>query len=476
MKKKTQCEFVQEINTINPNISVLGNYINTNTKILCECKKCSYQWMVRPYSLIGGTGCPQCAGNIKKTHHEFVEELHSISPEIEVTSSYSGWEKKIKVRCAICGNEWETLAGKLLQGRGCPKCNFRYHTSFPEQAIYFYIKKFFSDAISSYKVKGYELDIFIPSRNVAIEYDGYLWHKAKIKLDNEKDNKCKKDGLTLIRVREKGLETTTSSVNIIRQNNESLVDLDRCINSIFSSLGISAPRIDVTNDRQKILSAYIQKKNDNSVSTTHPELVKDWDLQNNNGLLPEMFSSGSSENIKWKCHICGHSWIATISDRANGNGCPACSRRVATKGKNDVATVYPEIASEWNYERNGVLMPEEMLPGSSKIVWWKCKTCGGEWKATIGNRCKKKSTGCPYCYGRIAYSGKNDLKTVNPDLANEWHPTKNGEITPEVILPNSNKKVWWKCKRCGHEWQAVVSNRTKGSKCPKCAQSKKNGL
>lgn len=99
----------------------------------------------------------------------------------------------------------------------------------------------------------------------------------------------------------------------------------------------------------------------------------------------------SHSKVNWVCNACGHRWVATISDRVRGNGCPACSRRVATKGKNDIATVFPQIAAEWNYERNDPLVPEEMLPGSSSVVWWKCRTCGGEWKASIENRCTIKA-------------------------------------------------------------------------------------
>ena len=473
MRKKTQDEFIHEISVINPCITVIGTYINTNTKILCECNKCGHKWMVRPYSLIAGTGCPKCAGIIKKTQEDFVTELHEIAPEIQVVGTYSGWDQKIKARCLICGNEWIAAAGKLLSGRGCPNCNFRHHTSFPEQAVFYYVSKIFADAISSYSEKGYELDIYIPSIRVAIEYDGFLWHKSRIALDNDKDEKCIRDNITLIRIRERGLAKTNTATNIMRKDNNSVEDLDKCIISIFNIIGVAGIVIDTKKDRQKILSTYIKGKTNNSVLTTHPELALEWDMQNNHGLLPEMFSSGSSEPISWICHICGHRWIANISDRANGNGCPACSKRVATPGTNDIVTLFPLIASEWDYEKNNGLLPEKMLPGSSKVVWWKCRKCNAEWKASIENRCKKNGTGCPYCYGRAAVHGKNDLKTINPILAAQWHPTKNGALVPETILPNSNKKVWWKCNHCGYEWQAVVSNRNKGCGCPHCAQKKR---
>lgn len=61
-----------------------------------------------------------------------------------------------------------------------------------------------------------------------------------------------------------------------------------------------------------------------------------------------------------------------------------------------------------------------------------------------------------------------------PYLITDWDFTKNADLRPETIATGSNKKVWWKCAMCGHEWQAVVSNRTdKGSGCPMCAKHRK---
>ena len=61
------------------------------------------------------------------------------------------------------------------------------------------------------------------------------------------------------------------------------------------------------------------------------------------------------------------------------------------------------------------------------------------------------------------------LAAANPRLASEWHPTKNGELTPSDVRPMSNKKFWWQCHTCGHEWEAMVCNRNKGRGCPVCA-------
>lgn len=116
---------------------------------------------------------------------------------------------------------------------------------------------------------------------------------------------------------------------------------------------------------------------------------------------------------------------------------------------NDLATKRPDLAAEWHPTKNGDLKPEDVTYGSGKKVWWLC-SCGHEWEAAINNRVK--GNGCPYCSNRILMKGLNDLASVRPDLAAEWHPTKNGGLKPEDVTAGSSKKVWWKCKVCGHSW------------------------
>lgn len=130
-----------------------------------------------------------------------------------------------------------------------------------------------------------------------------------------------------------------------------------------------------------------------------------------------------------------------------------------------------ELMAEWNWEKNAALGldPHILTQGSHKKVWWKCSK-GHEWQATINHR--NNGTGCPYCSGRFAVKGKNDLQTVNPTLAKEWDYEKNNGLIPMDVMPNSGKKVWWKCSN-GHEWQAIVADRNKGSGCPICRKNKK---
>ena len=132
-------------------------------------------------------------------------------------------------------------------------------------------------------------------------------------------------------------------------------------------------------------------------------------------------------------------------------------------------TVNPKLAKEWNNEKNEGLTPVDVMPNSHKKVWWKCSK-GHEWQATIKDRnCGK---GCPYCSGRYVVKGETDLQTVNPTIAKEWDYEKNDGLTPMDVMPNSGKKVWWKCCK-GHRWQSTIYHRNNGRGCPICAKEKR---
>ncbi len=193
------------------------------------------------------------------------------------------------------------------------------------------------------------------------------------------------------------------------------------------------------------------------------ELMAEWNWERNKDITPSQLTLGSGQKVWWKCNH-GHEWQAMLYDRNKGKGCPYCAGKKVLKGYNDLQVVNPTLAKEWNCEKNGNLKPENFTANSGRKVWWKCNK-GHEWQATINDRNNGK--GCPYCSGRFAVKGKNDLQTVNPILAKEWNYEKNGNLKPGDFTENSGQKVWWKCNK-GHEWQAIIKNRNKGQGCPVC--------
>ena len=224
--------------------------------------------------------------------------------------------------------------------------------------------------------------------------------------------------------------------------------------------------------KAKELSWLAETKEKKYVSD-NAQLMLEWNWEKNNELFfyPEMITLGSDKKAWWMCSK-GHEWQASISHRSQGRGCPYCSGRYALKGENDLQTVNPSLASEWNYEKNSGLTPMDVMPNSDKKVWWTCSK-GHEWQATIGSR--HKGSGCPYCSGRKTLKGYNDLQTINPAVAKEWNYERNGDLNPEHYTASSNKKVWWKCSK-GHEWQTTINSRNDGCGCPVCSSERKTSF
>lgn len=126
------------------------------------------------------------------------------------------------------------------------------------------------------------------------------------------------------------------------------------------------------------------------------------------------------------------------------------------------------LSCEWHPTENGDLTPFDVTRGSKRKVWWLGSACGHTWQATILSRSVNKQN-CSVCAGQTILVGFNDLWTTALSIAQEWHPTRNGSLTPFDVTRGSRKKVWWLGRTCGHEWDAVVKNRTgRAAGCPVC--------
>ena len=204
----------------------------------------------------------------------------------------------------------------------------------------------------------------------------------------------------------------------------------------------------------------------NDLATTHPDLASQWSYENNS-LTPQDVTKGSQKKVFWRCEK-GHVWDAQVNSRVAGQGCPFCNNRRVLQGYNDLATTRPDIARDWDYSKNEGITPCNIIAGSKKKIWWKCHICGFEWETTVGNR--NRGNGCPSCAHVRVHEGKNDLLSNYPVLSAEWDYDKN-TIAPEQVAIYSRKRVAWICPK-GHSYQAVVSDRVKGSRCPICSRER----
>ena len=279
---------------------------------------------------------------------------------------------------------------------------------------------------------------------------------------------------------------------------------------------------------------------ENSLVITHPEIATEWHPNKNSPLTPNEVTHGSQRQVWWRCQK-GHEWNTRINDRVRGSKCPKCSnekRRQSTKHKSitesaaefakqwhptlnlpltpdkislgstktkiwwicsrnqkhiwqatpgnrlkgrncphclqgpSLTDKFPTLAKEWHPNRNGGLTPSEVSYGSGKRVWWLCSN-HHEFESTITNRTRNGPKQCPVCSGHIV-TKKTSLDFCHPDVAKEWHPTKNKSLTPKDVSRASGKKAWWTCKQNpAHVWQTKIKNRTiLGSGCPICGAKK----
>ena len=198
----------------------------------------------------------------------------------------------------------------------------------------------------------------------------------------------------------------------------------------------------------------------NNLAIKRPDLIVEWHSKNRG--KPEDFCPHSGKKVWWLCSK-GHEWEATIDHRSNGRGCPVCRGKRASSERN-LAVVFPKIAKEFHPTKNGNLIPDRVMPVSSKKVWWLCKN-SHEYYEKICNR-TAAGRGCHIC---------RSLAFKRPDIAAEWHLKKNGNLTPKDTPCKSSKMVYWQCSKFDkHIWKASVCNRTGKLQpgCPFCRSSK----
>lgn len=196
-----------------------------------------------------------------------------------------------------------------------------------------------------------------------------------------------------------------------------------------------------------------------------PRVAAEWHHANES--TPEDVFAGSQTIALWRCSR-GHEWESSIRNRAvRGHGCPVCAHR-PPEVEDSLATTHPDLARQWDAERNGPLRADQVASGSPRRVWWRC--VAGEdhiWQTSVANRAA--GTGCPFCANQRV-SRTNSLATKRPEIAAEWHPTRNGDLTPDRVVEGSSRTVWWLCDR-HHVWRARVSARTRlGTGCPRCVR------
>lgn len=516
-----------DLESISPQLALEWNYernapllpsevtSKSKAKVWWKCDK-GHEWQAVIYSRQNGNGCPICSN--KATLAGF-NDLGTCNPELSKEWNYTkngdllpsmvtpSSGKKVWWICSR-GHEWLASIEHRANGRGCPICLTDRRSSFPEQAIFFYLSKAYINTQNRYKLKQkYELDIFIPELNIAIEYDGVFFHSSDkvAKIEKAKNAVCYGEKVLLVRIKE---DKNTEKSYIERWNNYLVIitfnpekgykNLQSVLMQLLSVIKEKdnnvAVDINLERDRLEILELLKQSDVKDNLEYKCPAIVSEWNYTKNGNLCPSSFAWASNQSVWWICPE-GHEYKAKISNRTVLNrGCPICAvrKRSESKHKRNVEKnnfqkyCYEHnkefLLDEWDIKANGGKTPAAYSTGNGQPVWWSCKTCSHKWQASIPNRIK--GTGCPQCYIRRRKEQKNS-KPVSDDnslvrwchknnhieLLSEWNKQRN-QHPAENYTYGSHAKVWWKCNSCGNEWEAEIKARVRGNGCPICAKRK----
>lgn len=457
-----------------------------------------HKWQAQIKNRSNGNGCPYCSG-IKRTTEtsivtlapilakQFDSELNSPTKAEEVAPSSS---KEFFWRCLVNPNHvWKASPNRRKSGEnGCPMCSMA-GTSKPELRILAELSTVFDEVLHRKKLSSIEADIFIPSLNIAVEYDGARYHHESLEKDLTKNKALEALDISVIRIREAPLKRLSDYDLEISANSLDKPALDDLVKQICRVGNVSKKSILDSAKRYQELENYAdedayltyvsegRRALGTSLRDTNPELMEEWDSEGNAPLVPENFSKGSRESVKWICkNNPDHTWIAPIANRAAGTQCPYCTR-VLTSPENSFVHRYPQIAAEWHGVRNeGLEINTFSATSQRQKVWWQCsKDPSHEWMATPAERCKFDGLGCPFCSNK-RITKETSLEATHPVLASQWHPQKNGELRPSDVFAGGKQKVWWLCPKVrDHEWEARLYSRadlktgTIKNGCPFCS-------
>ena len=215
-----------------------------------------------------------------------------------------------------------------------------------------------------------------------------------------------------------------------------------------------------------------------TLAEKYPEIAKEWHPTENGNLRASDVSCGTNKKVWWLCpksceYGCLHVYEQSINKKVNGQRCPYCSicpKKICYH--QSLAFKYPQHATQWHPTKNGDLTPSKITCHNNQMVWWLCLNkceygCLHEYQQIVSD--KTKGIGCPWCSKaprNMCYHQSFEFKY--PQHATQWHPTKNGDLTPSKITCHNNQMVWWLCIKCDNDFLQSIKNRSYGRGCSFC--------
>ncbi len=388
---KDNKELMREYNyEKNHNVDLNNLTIGSGKKVWWICSK-GHEWEAIVYSRKEGVGCPYC-NNKKVIKGE--NDLQSRYPRIAKEWDYNKnkelpnevFSSSGKIYWWICpkGHSYSQSINNRTKNHGCPICSKEKVTSFQEKIVFHYIKKYFSDAVDNYRIKELgkrEIDIYIPSIKVGIEYDGGYYH-IDPENDLEKDKICNNLGIKLFRIRDNKCEKIKSTSICYYRKNKSTEDLMEIIIKLLNDLGVKEVNIDIEKDLESIYSEIEFTTKKESLASKYPTIAKEWNFEKNGNLSPKHIAPKSNKKVWWKCSKCGYEWMANPNHRVRGQGCPKCGIVKIKKSKNKV-TIQMTLDGRIIKKYNSLKEAEEKtgIKHISSVCNNKRNTAGGyKWK------------------------------------------------------------------------------------------------
>lgn len=183
-------------------------YNNNRTKLVVECPE-GHQYEVRYHNFQQNVRCPFCSGK-QKHSYDFIKEQFKKEGYKLLSKEYKNAHKKLKVECPK-GHRYEVSYSNFKQGRRCPICCYRELYSYPEKTCVNVVRQLTNENViendrtqimNPKTNQSLELDIYIPSLNKAIEFNGEYWHDSDYSRykDNQKKIQCKEKNIDLLTI------------------------------------------------------------------------------------------------------------------------------------------------------------------------------------------------------------------------------------------------------------------------------------
>lgn len=341
--KVTHEEFVEKMAVCHPNIEVLSIYERAIVPVKCKCKSCGLEWKARPANLTvkgRSTGCPRCSGKYKRTQAEFISDMQTINPNVEILSEYVDSHADIRARCKLHNYEYITTPTTLLAGQGCKYCRSEKVGVKKAQQGYLRIKSLVESSGYDFLV---EFDDYHKDRQMSFSYRCAI-HGV---VDNDKIWAFERRGCRCK----------------ICHDEEALVDKP----TYFKK----------SNIRKTDIPGYIHP-----LRCTHERFMEKLKKVNTDVEVLSKYEK-SNEKISVRCLICGHEYMVTPGKLLLGRKCPACAAsnhesRIANALKKYAKENYSDVICEYKVLRNpatGYYLPFDIYIGQYNIY---CEVNGSQ--------------------------------------------------------------------------------------------------